>query len=516
MKPSTLAASLTHSRLVVPGKEARITGITNDSRRVSAGALYAALRGLHVDGHSFISQAIEAGATAVLCEELPPDPRPGITWFLAPDARRALSELSDRFYGRPSQSLFVVGVTGTDGKTSTVSFIHQLLTELTGRSAYLSSAGMQTGALEEPNRLHQSTPEAPEVHRVLRRMLDEGKRYAVLESTSHGLSHKTCRLAHVRYRAAVFTNLSHEHLEFHGTFERYRSDKANLFRALDESDRNHRGDETAKDDRPRAFGVVNHDDPHADYFRAATRRPVVGYAIASRADYTAGDLALETVDTRFLLVTPQGPVPCRLPVPGRFNVLNALAAAATVQRITRCGNDDLAVAIGRLRPVRGRMNVVRESPFSVIVDFAHTPGSFENVLPFFRERCARRLIVVFGSAGERDPAKRPLQGAIADRYADLIVLADEDPRGEDRVQILREIAAGCPERSEGDDLLLVPDRRTAIRKALSAAGPGDTVLLLGKGHETSIIAASGAEPWDEATVAVEELAALGYEPEDGG
>lgn len=509
MTPSDLAASLTHSRLVVPGTGAEITEITNDSRRVTPGALYAALRGVHVDGHSFIAQAIESGAAAILCEDLPPDPRTGVAWFVAPDARRALSELSDRFYGRPSRSLFVVGVTGTDGKTSTVSFIHQLLAELTGRSAYLSSAGMQTGALEEPNRLHQSTPEAPEVHRMLRRMLDEGARYAVLESTSHGLSHQTCRLADVRYRAAVFTNLSHEHLEFHGTFERYRSDKANLFRALDEKD------EGAQDEQPQPFGVVNRDDPHADYFETATGRPVVGYAIASEADYTARDLALETVDTRFLLVTPHGPVPCWLPVPGRFNVLNALAAAAAVQRITRCGNEEVAAAIGRLRPVRGRMNVVQESPFSVVVDFAHTPGSFENVLPFFREKCARRLIVVFGSAGERDPAKRPLQGGIADRYADLIVLADEDPRGEDRMRILREIAGGCPGRSPGDDLLLVPDRRTAIGKALRAAGPGDTVLLLGKGHETSIIGATGAEPWDEATVAAEELSALGYEPADG-
>ncbi len=512
MQASELAASLTRSRLVVPGAGTGITGITNDSRRVTPGALYAALRGLHVDGHSFIHQAVEAGATAVVCEELPPDPTPGVAWFVAPDARRALSELSDRYYGRPSQSLFVVGVTGTDGKTSTVSFIHQLLNELTGRSAYLSSAGMQTGAHEEPNRLHQSTPEAPEVHRVLRRMLDEGARYAVLESTSHGLSHKTCRLVDVRYRAAVFTNLSHEHLEFHGTFERYRDDKANLFRALDESDERAGTGEPARDEPPEPFGVVNRDDPHAAYFEAATGRPVVGYATASAADYRARDLALETVGTQFTLVTPRGSVPCRLPVPGGFNVLNALAAAATVQRITGCGDEALAQAIGRLRPVRGRMHVMQESPFSVVVDFAHTPGSFENVLPFFREKCAGRLIVVFGSAGERDPAKRPLQGAIADRYADLIVLADEDPRGEDRMQILRDIAAGCPGRSEGGDLLLVPDRRTAVREALGAARPGDTVLLLGKGHETSIIGATGAEPWDEATVAAEELATLGHEP----
>ncbi len=505
MKPSVLAASLTLSRLVVPGTGSGITCITNDSRRVSPGALYAALRGEHVDGHSFIARAIEAGATAILCEEVPPRPRADIAWFLAPHARRALSELSDHFYGRPSQSLLVVGVTGTDGKTSTVSFIHQLLATLTGASASLSTAGMQTGALEEPNLLHQSTPEAPEVHRILRRMLDEGARYAVLESTSHGLSHRTCRLADVRYRAAVFTNLSHEHLEFHGSFERYRSDKANLFRSLDAGEASDRG---APDGFPEPFGVVNRDDPHAAYFEAATDRPVLGYGLASPADYSARDLALETVGTQFTLLTPQGSVPCRLPVPGRFSVLNALAAAAVVQRLTGCANDELARAIAGIRPVRGRMTVVQESPFSVVVDYAHTPGAFENVLPFFRDRCAGRLIVVFGSAGERDRAKRPLQGEIADRYADLVVLADEDPRREDRMEILREIASGCGTRTEGSDLLLIPDRRAAIRAALRAARPGDTVLLLGKGHETTIIGPTEAQAWDEATVAAEEIAAL--------
>ena len=184
---------------------------------------------------------------------------------------------------------------------------------------------------------------------------------------------------------------------------------------------------------------------------------------------------------------------------------NALAAAAVVQRLTDCGNERLATAIAALRSVRGRMTVVQSEPFSVIVDYAHTPGSFESILPFFRQQCARRLIVVFGSAGDRDVAKRPLQGAIADRYADVIVLADEDPRSEEPIAILREIAAGCPARREG--LHLIPHRREAIRTAFSLASPDDTVLLLGKGHETSIIGSDGEIPWDEIEVAKEELRA---------
>ncbi len=501
MTAHALTQQLTHSRLVGSAGDQEITDITNDSRQVVPGSLYAALRGQHVDGHTFIPQAIAAGAAAVLCEEMPREPRPDVAWLVAPNARLALSELSDRFYGSPSRSLFVIGVTGTDGKTSTVSFIHQLLSAVAGRSAFLSTAAMQIGPREEPNLLHQSTPEAPEIHRTLRRMLDHGSRYAVLESTSHGLSRRTCRLAHVDYGAGVFTNLSHEHLEFHGTFEQYRDDKANLFRALDTRD--------VSTDLPEPFGVVNGDDPNALYFRSATTRSVVTYALESPADYGARTIELKTAGSRFTLITPAGSLPCRLPVPGRFNVLNALAAIATVAHIG-FKVEVLADAVSRLQPVRGRMNVVLASPFPVIVDYAHTPGSFESVLPFFQEHGAGRLIVVFGSAGERDVAKRPLQGAVADRYADVIVLTDEDPRAEDRMEILRQIASGCPGRIAGEDLLLIPDRREAIRRAVSLARPGDTVLLLGKGHETTIIGPHEATPWDETEVAKEEIGRLGY------
>ncbi len=501
MTAYALARALTHARLVKPADDRDITDITNDSRRVEPGSLYAALRGQHVDGHSFIPQAIASGASAVLCEEMPHEPRPDVAWLVAPDARLALSELSDRFYGSPSRKLFVIGVTGTDGKTSTVSFIHQLLSAVTGRSSFLSTAAIQIGPHEEPNLLHQSTPEAPEIHRALGQMLDHGSRYAVIESTSHGLSRKTCRLAHVSYGAAVFTNLSHEHLEFHGTFEHYRNDKANLFRQLDARD--------GSRDLPEPFGVVNGDDPNAAYFRSATNRPVVTYALESPADFVARDVELGTAGSRFTLVTPTGSLACRLPVPGRFNILNALAAIATVARIDS-NTDRLVEAVSRLRSVRGRMNVVLSSPFTVIVDYAHTPGSFESVLPFFREHGAGRLILVFGSAGDRDVAKRPLQGAVADRYADLIVLTDEDPRSEDRMEILRQIASGCPARVVGEDVLLIPDRREAIRRAVSLARPGDTVLLLGKGHETTIIGPREAMPWDETEVASEELERLGY------
>ena len=517
MRVAALARGLEHSALLDGAPEADVTDITNDSRRVTPGALYAALPGEHVDGHRFIPAAIEAGASAILCESLPARRAGEVAWLHAPDARLALSELADRLFGSPSRELDVIGVTGTDGKTSTVYFIHQLLSRVAGTSAFLSTAAMQIGPNEEPNELHQSTPEAPEVHRALRAMRDAGARYAVLESTSHGLSRRSCRLAHVRYRAAVFTNLTHEHLEYHGSFEQYRSDKANLFRALDagcyaDAEQPDVGAQEPAPGRAESaggpFGVVNADDPNAGYFVAATATPVLTYGFAPGADYRAADVSLSPTGGSFTLVTPGGSTACSLAIPGRFNVANALAAAAVVHALTGCDETELAGAIASLRPVRGRMSVVASEPFSLVVDYAHTPGSFENVLPFFREQTPGRLLVVFGSAGERDVAKRRIQGEIAGRYADVIVLADEDPRGEERMRILRDIAGGTAGRTEGRDLLLIPDRRLAIRRALGLARPGDTVLLLGKGHETSIIGPTEAAPWDEIGVAREELARL--------
>lgn len=531
MRVAGLADGLKHAVLAAGPDTGELTDITNDSRRTGAGALYAALPGDHFDGHDYIQEAIARGARAILCSRLPSEPSPEVAWFLASDPRMALSELSDRFFGSPSRDVEVIGVTGTDGKTSTTYFIHQLLGALGAQSAFLSTAAMQIGTNEEPNRLHQSTPEAPEVHRTLRSMQEAGARYVVLESTSHGLSRKSCRLAHVHYRCGVFTNLSHEHLEYHGSFERYRSDKANLFRALDArcyADAPQDTDTAPNTDglagvRPRSpaamggrerfgivnrFGVVNADDEHAAYIAGQCASPVLTYSIDRPASVRATDIVLRPTGSSFVLQAAGEVVSCSIPVPGRFNVLNALAAVAVAGALLGFDSAGTARALAALRPVKGRMSVVASDPFSVVVDYAHTPGSFESILPFFREQTPGRLIVVFGSAGERDVAKRPIQGRIADRYADAIVLADEDPRGEDRLAILREIAAGAPTRREGEDIFLIPDRRSAIRHALHIARPGDTVLLLGKGHETTIIGAQETVAWDEITVVQEEIGAL--------
>jgi UDP-N-acetylmuramoyl-L-alanyl-D-glutamate--2,6-diaminopimelate ligase len=477
-----------------------IRGLHYDSRHLGRGDLFAALEGLHTDGHEFIAQAAGRGAAAVLHTRPLPEYLPGLSYVRVAEARAALSTISDRFFDRPSEQLTVIGVTGTNGKSSVVWFIYQLLEALGKPCGFLSTVWFKTGEEVVKNSLRQSTPEAPEIHGMLRAMLDSGKNFAIVEATSHGLSPRTRRLADVRFDAAVLTNISHEHLEFHGSLKQYCDDKANLFRALDRS--------AAAD----AFGVVNLDEPRQSLFRAATGRPTLTYSTTDpAADLRAADISSDLSGSSFRLTSRREAVPVRLNHPGLYNVENLLAAALTVERLLDISLTELAPLIPGLRAVKGRMETVEEGqPFRVIVDYAHSPDSFEKLLPMVKEATPGALLVVFGSAGERDTEKRARQGDIAGRYCDTVVLADEDPRGEDGPAILKEIAAGCRSKTEGRDLFLEPDRREAIRLAYRLARQDDTVLLLGKGHEQSIIYADGPLPWDEAEVARSLLQELGY------
>ena len=479
--------------------ETLVRGLAYDSRRVRPGDLFFALPGLHTDGHRFVGQAIEAGAAAVLHQGELSSYRDRVAYLQVPDSRRGMSELSAAFYGHPSRDLSVVGVTGTDGKSTTVWLIHQLLEALGSPSGFVSTVQMKSARRVTGNPMRQSTPEAPDIQRLLRRMADSGKRYAVLEATSHGLAAETGRLSAVRFAAAVCTNISHEHLEFHGSFERYRSDKANLFRSVAES----------------GFGVVNINDPSHRYFIDQSAAPVLCYGLDNpRADLWAGVERSDLGGSSFTLHHGDLELRARLALPGDYNIENLLAAALTVLRLLAVSPADLARHFPELRGVPGRMETITAGqPFRVIVDYAHTPQAFARLLPLVRGGTEGRLIVVFGSAGERDLEKRPLQGELAARYCDIVILADEDPRGEEPEIILEQIAAGCrredPGREQGKGLFVIPDRREAIGRAFDLAQRGDTVLLLGKGHERSIIYADGPVPWLEAQVAREILREMG-------
>mgnify|MGYP002626296309 CR=1 FL=1 len=370
-------------------------------------------------------------------------------------------------------------------------------------------------------------------------MLENGCTHAVVESSSHGLSTKTNRLGNVKFDCALFMNVTLEHLEFHGTYEQYKSDKANLFRALDKV--NHTKKIAGKEVEVPSFGIVNLEDPAATYFASATAKKVVGFTTEGQA----GKQAAEDADASPLPAIPQNmayissrniasarygvtfsmhrfdsTVPedervihVKAPLPGAFNAYNLTAALIAVSGTTLIPLAKLAPLCQKLKPVTGRMTVIDSGqPFEVIVDYAHTPSSFETIFPPLKNRCSGNIICLFGSGGGRDTKKRPLQGAVAARFCSTEILTDEAPRFEDSMKILEEIAAGAIKEGKtlGKDLLLIPDRRKAIRKAFALAQKDDIVLLLGKSHENSIIYGDKATPYDEIAEAKAALSEMGF------
>jgi UDP-N-acetylmuramoyl-L-alanyl-D-glutamate--2,6-diaminopimelate ligase len=387
--------------------------------------------------------------------------------------------------------MVVIGVTGTDGKTTTTTMIHQILLDAGRRVGSMSTVDIRLGDAVDLNESRQTTLEALEVQQQLARMRDAGLTYAVIETSSHGLALQ--RVVGVDYDVAVFTNIAHEHLDFHKTIEAYREAKAQLIDLTAGSAR--KGiDKTA---------VLNRDDPSYAYL---VNRPIargITYGLQLDADLKAHRVDATPEGLLVEASTPLGPLTLRLKLSGRWNAANALAAAAagvavglTLEEI-RKGLDDYSGVSGRME------RVDLGQPFSVIIDYAHTPQSLEKVLRELRPITRGKLIAVFGSAGDRDREKRPWMGEIAARLSDYAVFTNEDPREEDAMTILGEIAAGAEEVgwTEGDQYVRIEDRRQGIAHAVRRARPGDTILLAGKGHERSILVGRGKEPWDERAAA---------------
>lgn len=552
-----------------------VNSLVFDSREVTEGSLFFALPGTHINGNEFIPAALENGANAVVFQgDIPHDvqleaakltAKRAIEAELADtggkkiyipafikvdDARFSMAPVADAFYDSPSKRLIVIGVTGTEGKSSTVSFIWQLLRACGEKAGFISTVEYSLGGDALPNPQHQTTPEAPVIQHHLNAMLENGCTYAVVESSSHGLSARTNRLGSVLFDCGVFMNVTLEHLEFHKTFEQYRNDKANLFRALDKHDHIKTISGTAV--KIPSIGVVNLEDPSAQYFMEATKHPVYGFTTEGQA----GKAAAETGEN----ASPLPPIPdgtrymigrniasarfgisfsidadgedavfraaddpalprkhpvihVTAPLPGAFNAYNIMAALTAVSSVTQKKFSDIAPYISSLTPIKGRMTVIdRGQPFELIVDYAHTPSSFETIFPPLRKRCAGRMFALFGSGGERDLTKRPLQGEIAAKFCDVLILADEDPRGEDPVELLQMIAGGAEKqgKKKGVDLFIIPDRPHAIREVFKMAGKGDIVLLLGKSHENSIIYRDYVLKYDEISEAERALAEMGY------
>lgn len=493
-----------------------VSGVTHDSRAVGPGSLFVAVPGLHADGHDFVAAAVAAGASAALVDR--PLPDVDLAQLVVDDTRMALATAAAWWYRDPSADLAVVGITGTDGKTTT-SFLATAALEATGiRTGMTGTAATRIGGVQAANEAHATTPEAPELQRALRAMLVAGDAAAVIETTSHGLALN--RVDAIAYDVAILTNLTHEHLELHGTWEAYRDAKLKLFEKLTRPPGNALpGRTTAR--KPLSWpatGIVNADDPSAGAFIGVAQEAgarVITYGTDPAADVRATRVEEDQRRLRIAYDAPSGNAVVDLQLVGRFNVHNALAVVALGEAV---GLDPAAVRDGlaSVPVVPGRMERVESGqPFGVIVDFAHSPASLQTVLDLLAPLAASGgggLIAVFGSAGERDTAKRPLMGRIAGERARIVVVTDEDPRGEDREAILDEIARGAEAtgKRRGHDLLVIADRRAAIEAAIERARPGDIVLLAGKGHEQSILGPDGPRPWNERAEAEAALHRAGF------
>jgi UDP-N-acetylmuramoyl-L-alanyl-D-glutamate--2,6-diaminopimelate ligase len=479
------------SALAGVGGPVSITAIDFDSHTVTPGSLFVAITGLRSDGHRFCRDAVARGAVAVVAERVPDPPvDASVPVVLVPDSRIALSALAGAFAGHPSEHLCVAGITGTDGKTTTATLVWHAWRAAGIAAASITTVDRRTpdGVTTNPSR--QTTPEAPELQAELARIRDLGCTHVALETSSHGL--EMHRADDVNFRAAVFTRITTEHLELHGTREAYLAAKARLLERVST--------------RPDGIAVLDAGDPFG--FPRLSAIPVATRLTYTdldevRADLRARDVVPSPAGVRFTAETPWGAVPVALRLAGSFNVRNALAALACAC-VT---GGDLASAVGGLEAadvVTGRMERIDlGQPFEVVVDYAHTTDALETVLHELRLTTAGRLWAVFGSAGERDVEKRAAMGAVAARLADVSVITDEDPRGEDRQSILDQIAAGAIAAGgrRGENVLVIPDREEAIDYAVAHAAAGDTVLCAGKGHEKTIETAAGALPWNERAVA---------------
>lgn len=474
-------------------EDIEVSGLAFDSRQVEPGDLFVAILGLEFDGHEYIPQAVQAGAAALVISDdrylSPPSGEPyPLPCILVPDSREALAHLAAAFHGFPSRKLRVIGVTGTDGKTTTANLIWSVLKAAGRATGLMSSVNTVIGDSQYDTGLHTTTPDALEVQTYLAQMVDRGAEYAVLEATSHGLAQH--RLTGCDFDVAVVTNITHEHLDYHRNFEEYRRAKARLFDSLTMS---------ARKPGVAKVAVLNVDDPSFSYLRDIPADVRLTYGLGEEALVTASEITLSSGGVSFTAETPQSAFPVETRLPGRFNVYNALAAIAVAL------SQEVPVAhiqegLGGVAQVEGRMEKIDlGQAFQVLIDFAHTPNSLKNALEAARGMTEGQVTVVFGSAGLRDREKRPVMGEIAGRLADGIVITAEDPRTEDLGQIMAQIADGCERagRQEGADYWRIADRGKAIQFAIDRAGEADLVLITGKGHEKSMCFGTTEYPWSD-------------------
>lgn len=483
-------------RSAVGSLDREVRAIQTDSRQVGPGDLFIAYPGVSVDSHSFVPQAIRNGATAIVVERYVDAPE-NVARVVVPSGRAAWALMSAAWHGFPSRRFRVVGVTGTDGKTTTSSLIGAILAAAGRRVGVVTTVAANIGGVAVDTGFHTTTPEPPEIQAYLATMAEQGTEVAVVETTSHALA--LDKVLGIDYDVAVVTNVTHEHLDFHGTWDAYMRAKARLFESLASAARKPGVPKTA---------VLNRDDASFGYLADLTYDRRLVYGLGRDADVRPRDVELDGRGTRFVAVTQVGEFPIESRLLGEFNVYNALAAIAAGLAL-ETPTETIQRGLAEFRGVPGRLEGIdRGQPFGVVVDFAHTPNSLRRVLELGRRLTQGSVSVVFGCAGLRDVAKRPLMGQAAGELADRVYLTAEDPRTEDLDAILARIATGV--RAGGKEPTLVPDRGEAIRRALGEARAGDLVLITGKGHEQTMCFGTEERPWNDREAASEALAALGY------
>ncbi|BAF60047.1 UDP-N-acetylmuramyl tripeptide synthase [Pelotomaculum thermopropionicum SI] len=469
-----------------------VEGIAYDSRQVRPRFLFVAIKGFRADGHEYIGEALERGALAVVMErrvELPP----GVAWALVPDARRALALLSARFYGNPSFKMKLIGVTGTNGKTTTTSLIADILAGAGCRVGLIGTVNNRIGDRVLP--VKHTTPESADLQQLLHEMVIEKVDACVMEVSSHALA--LHRVDGSEFDLAVFTNLTQDHLDFHRDMEDYLESKLKLFKWLGRP--GHK--------REAGIAVINADDPHAGQFIRAAGGTVYTYGIKNAADVRAESISIGARGACFGVAGKWGRLRLDLRITGLFNVYNALAAF-TASAAMGVPAEEIKEALEKARGAPGRFEMVDSGQdFAVVVDYAHTPDGLENILKTARKITEGRLITVFGCGGDRDRTKRPLMGGIAARYSDFAIITSDNPRTEDPLKIIKEIEEGM-KTAGWERYVTEPDRRKAIRLAVEMARRGDVVVIAGKGHEDYQIIGTRKIPFNdrrEAAAALKEL-----------
>jgi UDP-N-acetylmuramoyl-L-alanyl-D-glutamate--2,6-diaminopimelate ligase len=484
------------AKTVKASEAIEVAGITADSRKVEDGSLFVAIKGHAADGHDYISDAEQAGAVAVVGER---DLTLDIPYFRVTDSRLALAELAAVWHGRPAQSLTVIGITGTDGKTTTANLLHSILRQAGVGCGLITTVNAVIGEQIVDTGFHVTTPPPMAVQSYLARMVERGLTHCIIEATSHGLAQR--RVAACEFDVAIVTNITHEHLDFHGSLAGYREAKAILFREL--TTHPQKGTGQVK------VAVLNRDDGSYEFLRARTEARIISYG--HDADFRPESISETAEGLAFRVVGEDFRIDIRSPLHGRYNAWNCLAALAATVAGLGIHVEIAAQGIRDMESVPGRMeDIDLGQSFMAIVDFAHTPNALRHALQSAQERTEGRVLAVFGSAGLRDREKRRMMAEVAAEWADVAVITAEDPRTESLEWILSEMGASAVASGmvEGENLFLVPDRGEALRLAVKMAEEEDLVIALGKGHEQSMCFGEIEYPWDDRTALRAALAQL--------